>query len=105
MCEGRRWCVCVCVERMRGGIWLMSVLDKMIKICMMRRELNYAPHLPYMETKMTSMTPRYSTAPDLSITGVVPPPSHTIAGVVPPHISYHCGSCTPHISYHRSQQT
>ena len=86
--------MCVCVERMRGGIWLMSVLDKMIKICMMRRELNYAPHLPYMETKMTSMTPRYSTAPDLSITGVVPP-----------HISYHCGSCTPHISYHRSQQT
>ena len=28
--------VCVCVERMRGGIWLMSVLDKMIKVCMTR---------------------------------------------------------------------
>ena len=30
--------VCVCVERMRGGMWLMSVLDKMhdetrIKLC------------------------------------------------------------------------
>ena len=65
----------------------MSVLDKMIKVCMMilaevgqacETRLNYAPNWPYMETKMTSMTPKYSTAPDLSIAGVVPNPSHTI---------------------------
>ena len=76
----------------------MSVLDKKIKICMMRRELNYAPHLPYMETKMTSMTLKYSTAPDLSITGVIPHPSHTIAGVVP-HPSHTIAGVVPPISH------
>ena len=92
----------------------MSVLDKMIKVCMMilaevgracETRLNYAPNWPYMETKMTSMTPKYSTAPDLSIAGVVPNPSHTIAGVVPNPSHTIAGVVPPPISYHRSQQT
>ena len=94
VCEGRRWCVCVCEGRrwcvcvLRGGIWLVC-LSLTRWLSMMRRGLNYAPHLPYMETKMTSMTPKYSTAPDLSIAGVVPHLSHTTAG--------NC-TCTPPIA-------
>ena len=38
-------------------------------------------HLPYIETKMTSMTPNYNTASDLGIEGVVPTPIHKLLSI------------------------